>query len=233
MKNLFLLPTNKPSRLFDFMTKLILIDKISTDEGNMNRHIYITNDEEIKEKRCWVINPYNKRESVPHSRYGKLVVMTTDQELIEDGVQEIDDEFLEWFVKNPSCENVEVQKWSSLAECGYSYRIKLPQEEPKRDRTCSNNCSDVCGECQIFEPKQEPIEEREPYWELVDKKAEQNNRIDLDAYARGVIDGVEWQAKRMYSEEEAIQIVLDLRFKIELDSTREEIKEWFEQFKKK
>ena len=80
---------------------------------------------------------------------------------------------------------------------------------------------------------QETLEKREPYWELVDKKAEQNNRIDLDAYARGVIDGVEWQAKRMYSEEEAIQIVLDLRFKIELDSTREEIKEWFEQFKKK
>ena len=45
--------------------------------------------------------------------------------------------------------------------------------------------------------------------------------------------GAKWQQERSYSEEEVIQIVLDLRFKIELDSTREEIKEWFEQFKKK
>jgi len=46
--------------------------------------------------------------------------------------------------------------------------------------------------------------------------------------------GAKWkQDKKLYSEEEVIQIVLDLRFKIELDSTREEIKEWFEQFKKK
>lgn len=29
----------------------------------------------------------------------------------------------------------------------------------KKDRTCTNNCSDVCGECQIFEPKQETLEE--------------------------------------------------------------------------
>ena len=28
------------------------------------------------------------------------------------------------------------------------------KEEPKQDRTCTNNCSVVCGECQIFEHKQ-------------------------------------------------------------------------------
>jgi hypothetical protein len=32
-------------------------------------------------------------------------------------------------------------------------------QEPKQDRTCNNNCSDVCGECQIFEPKQETTSE--------------------------------------------------------------------------
>jgi hypothetical protein len=35
------------------------------------------------------------------------IILTTDQDLIKDGVQAIDDEFLEWFVKNPSCEEVE------------------------------------------------------------------------------------------------------------------------------
>jgi hypothetical protein len=38
---------------------------------------------------------------------------------------------------------------------------------------------------------------RAPYFELVDKKAESNNTIDLDAYAKGVEDGVIWQAKKM------------------------------------
>ena len=38
---------------------------------------------------------------------------------------------------------------------------------------------------------------RAPYFELVDKKAESNNTIDLDAYAKGVEDGVIWQAERI------------------------------------
>jgi len=36
-------------------------------------------------------------------------------------------------------------------------------------------------------------EEREAYWDLIDKKAEENNTIDLNAYTLGVIDGIEWQ----------------------------------------
>ena len=50
--------------------------------------------------------------------------------------------------------------------------------------------------------EQETLEEREPYWDLVDAKAEQNNTIDLDAYAKGVQDGAKWQQEKMYSEEE-------------------------------
>jgi hypothetical protein len=34
-----------------------------------------------------------------------------------------------------------------------------PKQESKQDRTCTNNCSVVCGECQILKPKQETIEE--------------------------------------------------------------------------
>jgi hypothetical protein len=51
-------------------------------------------------------------------------------------------------------------------------------------------------------------------------------------YMNGLIQN-SLDAKQMYSEEEVIQIVLDLRFKVELYSTREEINEWFEQFFKK
>jgi len=50
---------------------------------------------------------------------------------------------------------------------------------------------------------------------------------------KGFIEGVKWQQERSYSEEEVVQIILDLRFKIEFDSTREDIKKWFEKIKKK
>ena len=45
--------------------------------------------------------------------------------------------------------------------------------------------------------------------------------------------GAKWQQKNSYSEEEVVQIVLDLRFKLECNSTREEVAEWFKQLKKK
>jgi len=48
----------------------------------------------------------------------------------------------------------------------------------------------------------EEAAKKAPYFELVYKKAESNNTIDLDAYAKGVEDGVIWQAKRMFSEED-------------------------------
>jgi hypothetical protein len=89
----------------------------------MNQNIYITNDEEIKEGDWLFANqgvnkiveikegdyPYgsinNKGDKIFHSKHWKSkIILTTDQDLIKDGVQAIDDEFLEWFVKNPSCQ---------------------------------------------------------------------------------------------------------------------------------
>ena len=80
----------------------------------------------------------------------KKIVITTDQDLIKDGVQEIDDEFLEWFVKNPSCEWVVVEKKMLCNYCGEEncdnlrcrgyidsvwYEIIIPKEEPKQEIT--------------------------------------------------------------------------------------------------
>jgi hypothetical protein len=69
----------------------------------------------------------------------KKIILTTDQDLIKDGVQAIDDEFLEWFVKNPSCEEVEVVMnlcflKVKIKESGiYGYKIIIPKEEPKQE----------------------------------------------------------------------------------------------------
>ena len=73
----------------------------------------------------------------------------------------------------------------------------------------------------------ETLEKREPYWDLVDAKAEQNNTIDLDAYAKGIQDGAKWQKERMYSEVE-----LEVAF-FEGRENNLTFTEWLEQFKNK
>jgi hypothetical protein len=108
----------------------------------INNNIYITSDEEIKDGD-WCINIGRLNETIifPDKIIGKAdytadvligsnwrkIILTTDQDLIKDGVQAIDDEFLEWFVKNPSCEEVEY-----VGDDCY-YEIIIPQEEHKQE----------------------------------------------------------------------------------------------------
>jgi hypothetical protein len=71
------------------------------------------------------------------------VILTTDPKLIKDGVQAVPDEFLEWFVKNPSCEEVfiaddyeQVNQDNPILRGStnviHKYKIILPKEEPKK-----------------------------------------------------------------------------------------------------
>ena len=59
--------------------------------------------------------------------YSKKIVLTTDQDLIKEGVQAIDDEFLEWFVNNPSCEFVEVEGHIYKGQDETEYKIITPK----------------------------------------------------------------------------------------------------------
>jgi hypothetical protein len=280
----------------------------------------------------------------------KKIILTTDQELIKDGVQSIDDEFLEWFVKNPSCEYIQTTELSlfngDTGQSGhYKYEIIIPQEEPsmglkledyyigkklklkkklpsrcykttlresetikidkfidgevkgcrvaigykyglefllfntvyaesyledmfeliddslipaepkhekrkicKCKRAYENPLSEICSLCwnELYPNEKDEIKEED----LIESKQETLEEAAENNYPKGdvwdteqalirrlaFINGAKYQqeqAKKMYSEEEVIQIVLDLRFKVELYSTREEINEWFEQFFKK
>ena len=103
MKNLHLIPTDKPSRLWinNLLKGKLELSKEMLIGSNTAQNIYITNDEKI--------------------------ILTTDQDLITDGVQAIDDDFLEWFIKNPSCEWVEtkvefIQTPDNLKD-GFYYKI--------------------------------------------------------------------------------------------------------------
>jgi hypothetical protein len=144
MKNLHLIPTDKPSRLFidDGILELDTECIISEDWWIKNQNIYITSDEEIKEGD-WMLRGNEQPTLVTPNffwdfgvRYYKII-LTTDLQLIQDGVQPIDDEFLEWFVKNPSCESVEVIDDKNITDDGMNvyniYKIVIPKEEPKQE----------------------------------------------------------------------------------------------------
>jgi hypothetical protein len=156
MKNIHLIPTDKPTGIFQSNSGLqfSIRDKVRV-EPLKGFHIYITSDEEIKDGD-WYLNgviPTNERinksrgtNSASFYKYKdvKKIILTTDLQLIADGVQAIDDEFLEWFVKNPSCESVEVKekqhfefdkskRINPLNGVYYSYKIIIPKEEPKQE----------------------------------------------------------------------------------------------------
>jgi len=169
MKNIHLLPTYKPSRLHLGGLGLVLCDLVFDSNTIYSQHIYITSDEDIKEE-CTIDLYLNKVVTSEHEnsylynqnkRRYKKIILTTDQDLIADGVQAIDDEFLEWFVKNPSCEYVTVYDGIFGEDRVCKKYIIIPKEKPKRKiDTCYNfneeiGCVQPDCKCEKEEPKQE------------------------------------------------------------------------------
>jgi hypothetical protein len=117
----------------------------------INQHIYITSDEQIKDGDWFWKSDFNMVGKADYTsrKGGEKIVLTNFSNLINDGVQTINDEFLEWFVKNPSCEEVEVEKEPLIfqGETNYfdyddgkmlnpnagNYKIILPEEEAKQE----------------------------------------------------------------------------------------------------
>jgi len=141
MKNIHILTTDKPSKLLKTIPKnnLILSKSITSGSHWENQNIYITSDEEIKDKNCWVTNGVEVFKPMPEysleyaNRYWEKIILTTDQDLIKDGVQAIPDEFLEWICKNPSCKNVKVEGNIYKGQDETEYKIIIPKEELKQE----------------------------------------------------------------------------------------------------
>jgi hypothetical protein len=237
-KNCWVIPTDKPSRL--------------CINCRNQMHIYITSDEEIKD--CWVLNTHTNEVYFLKGYYGiqpiaKKIILTTDQDL--DGVQAIDDEFLEWFVQNQSCESIEVD----IFDVDYgnynknSYEIIIPKEEPKqilcgypdKHYNCKT-CGEPCGLDGHFidikeEPKQETLEElAEKYsineFPLKDFEGTQwnNQRENCKGdFLAGAKAGVKWQQeqdKNKYSALETAILLLKQTIEYEvLDSWKQKVKE--------
>ena len=165
-----------------------------------NRNIYITSDEEIGEGDWYYTERFGigiaKNEGVSKIERTidsyKKIILTTDPNLIADGVQAIDDEFLEWFVKNPTCEFVDILKdkcldTSLMCDCvdepcrNKGYKIIIPQEKPK----------------------QETLEE------AAEKYAEgkSSSSVFQEAHKKDFIKGAKWQQERSYSEEDLVELL--------------------------
>ena len=151
MKNIHILPTDKPSRLSKQLDNPLVLYKQFIEnrkfgKWSINQNIYITSDEEIKEGDYGLskLNEIIKFHSGYDYRYYSKIILTTDQDLIKDGVQAIDDEFLEWFVKNPSCEDIfvtddyeQVNQDNPILRGStnviHKYKIIIPKEELKQE----------------------------------------------------------------------------------------------------
>ena len=206
---------------------------VDTPSSFKTQHIYITSDEEIK-VGDWTLmfdglgnlflcdkpQQYLGIEKGHHLNKGlRKIILTTDQDLIKDSVQAIDDEFLEWFVNNPSCGLVEVVKEKqhigeevdkSYPKGFFDYKIIIPKEEPK----------------------QETIEQAA---ERLTENAYQNEewetgRLKRIGYHQGIIEGAKWQLERMYSDVDMINYALYIH------ETKDNLlspSEWLKQVKKK
>ena len=135
MKNVYLIPTDKPSRLiYNDANQLCYQSNKSFKNDRKNRkkfNIYITNDGEIKDGD-WMIRCNEQPIKVTKDffwdfgvRYYKII-LTTDPDLINDGVQAIDDEFLEWVINNPNHESVKVRSKMNHPRSVFGYEIIIP-----------------------------------------------------------------------------------------------------------
>lgn len=250
MRNVFLLPTDQPSRLW---VNNLLQGKLELSEetligSNTAQHIYITsnNRDSVSDEGVhhnygsWVLDINNEKVfktcvTIISGDDMQKIILTTDLTLIADGVQAIDDNFLEWFVKNPTCEFVDVDTYAKkigvetdtngyreMDVLGKDYRIIIPQEEPK----------------------QETLEEA--------AKDSKNYTKESNGFPKmqSFIDGANYMAERMYSEEDMRKSffqgwvtrerfddqIPDIIYPKGLDYEEKQeyaFNLWFEQFKKK
>lgn len=299
MKKIFIFQTNQPSRLVkiyndaDREDLTVKLDIQVNDDFKGYTYIYITSNEK-EQKGDWTIIVNEKSIKLAKGffwDFGVLyyrIILKTDQTLIADGIKNIDNDLLEWFLKNPTCEELEVEK-GYLGMAGFIksneliskdkliYKITIPQEEPKQDWYCPKCKSYVSPESVTFEeihqvcntsvitdePKQDldvkelnriddlEIEEMSNDWETMKQQgkpkqetleevaerltenAYQNDvweegRLKRIGYHKGIIDGANYMAKKMYSEEEVNKYVDAVMGGCYLN-----VKDYFEQIKKK
>lgn len=264
MGNIYLLTAKKPSKLHlksdgFYLTK----EPNSFIPYSYPKNIYITSDEQIKDVR-----PHNGKWQLEQGQIlnkfptyltdlseCELVVMTTDPDLISDGVQAIDDEFLKWFVKNPSCDKVDLglehyfdKNIDKSPFFSLQYKIIIPQEFPTHDDAIKEIVTSHMIPKEFLGRKEESTQET--LEEYAENEAEgrypvlthQNPKNSpytgsKETFKHGVRAGADWQSKRMYGESEVLELLekYDKHIQTNFDPSKTILstEDWFEQNKKK
>jgi hypothetical protein len=229
-----------------------------TNEEKFVRDEYITDGIEVIKATPKLVNA----QGLVDRRDWKKIILTTDLDLIKDGVQEIDDEFLEWFVKNPSCEWVEVRY---TVDFNSKAIIIIPKEDAKHhsfcetpEEKCTMNYCDTNG-CQNRKRelvelkeqfKQETLEEvrkveRTELFNSIFSVVKQIPRKDVDGDAMDApscayeIEQLfyKWQQDKMYSDEEVLNFTQTMIMQYKFGNTNIEqmdlLKETLQLFKNK
>jgi hypothetical protein len=184
MKNIFLIPTPNESRLWrDLDSNKLRFDNISKPNSNectkcSNEYVYITTDskfvrDEYITDGIEVIKATPKlvnAQGLVDRRDWKKIIITTDLELIKDGVHPIGEEFLKWFVLNPTCVKVEVvyglfnpmgrqvdpnDLGQNHSKCVWKYKIITTKEEPKFENSIENTINIMDMANSMFGKKEE------------------------------------------------------------------------------
>jgi hypothetical protein len=220
MKNIYLIPTDKPSRLYSNNGQLHLDSILQNSNGHtINQHIYITIYQDIKDDNFFIslkgtVLPFTGTNLLGDHFKAPIIILTTDPDLIKDGVQAIDDDFLEWFVKNPSCEEVEY-----VGDDCY-YEIIIPQEEPKQ----SSNFYEELKKHFENTPKDKLLEE----WEKSAESDKVGPTVE-EFLNNSKQETLEEAAERLYPYRDDRALKRAFKHGAKSDAAKDY---WFEQFKK-
>ena len=231
----------------------------------IGKKLFITSDEVIKDGE-WHLHYYESKPVISKSHNGaskvinekakrfgyKKIILTTDDQLIKDGVQDIDNEFLEWFAKNPSCEYVKVEKehHTEIEEVSYEgdfqnvdyikYKVIIPKEESKQELSLKINDEflDTTSKEILYTLMEEfdnlvtENSSEETLEEAAERIFDGFGDITKPVVIKRAIELVKCQQEKMYSEEEVLKII-DLLFHKYASSFRVDAKEDFLLSKKK
>jgi hypothetical protein len=125
-----------------------------TSDSKFVRDEYITDGIEVIKATPKLVDA----QGLVDRRDWKKIIITTDPELIKDGIQEIEDLFLVWFVKNPTFDEVEIGKTNKLID-NYAeeekekWEVKYHIYIPKKNFYCGDEvdygeqCDFQCDRC--------------------------------------------------------------------------------------
>ena len=234
MKNIHVLPTENSSRLSYNKDGVLELHRLQWRKNTQN--IYITSNEEIK-KDEWCIDSNNivfKFKKFMNYNYYKKIILTTDSDLIKDGVRKIDNDFLEWFVDNPTCEFIEVETEAmfkgymtfpeSINEPPFygnlKHKIIIPKEEPKQELKVGDNTNfgiitDIKEHSVCFGKNKVGVDIWYKKSDVVLIPQEEPKQETLEEFAERlcpnkqveydmIIEGAKWQQERSYTEEEVL-----------------------------